>query len=162
MPLNDSLFLTGNAYGVDIKILVDTEATLSVLHPDKYYTIPKKRRPRPQPYKLKLRMGDGALGSTLGCSVIPLVFNGQLLPQKMVIADIDVSGVLGYDFLYENAVSINVRDGSLALHGSKVQCFGFDFCFTALRHILVHFGRGQLVNLATLFLGKPPRQFTST
>ena len=40
----------------------------------------------------------------------------------MVIAHIDVSGVLGYDFLYENAVSFNVRDGSLALNGSKVQC----------------------------------------
>ena len=65
-------------------------------------------------------MGDGALRSTLGCSVIP--FNGQFLPQKMVIADIDVSGVPGYDFLYENAISINVRDGPLALNGSKVQC----------------------------------------
>ena len=121
-PVNDSLFLTGNAYGVDIKFLVDTGATLSILHPDKYYTIPKKHIPPLEPYKLKLRMGDGALRSTLGCSVIPLVFNGQLLPQKMVIADIDVSGVLGYDFLYESAVSINVRDGSLALNGSKVQC----------------------------------------
>ena len=82
LPVNDSLFLTGNAYGVDIKFLVDTGATLSVLHPDKYYTIPKKHRPPLESYKLKLRMGDRALRSTLGCSVIPLVFNGQLLPLK--------------------------------------------------------------------------------
>ena len=54
-------------------------------------------------------MGDGALKSTHGCSLIPILFNGQLIPQKMVIADIDVAGVLGYDFLYENAISINVR-----------------------------------------------------
>ena len=38
--------------------------------------------------------------------------------------------------------------------------FWFDFCFTALRHILSF--RARSVNLATLFLGKPPRQFTST
>ena len=67
-------------------------------------------------------MGDGALKSTHGCSVIPFLFNGQLIPQKMVIADIDVAGVLGYDFLYENAVNINVRDGSLVLNGDKLQC----------------------------------------
>ena len=40
----------------------------------------------------------------------------------MVIADIDISGVLGYDFLYENAVSINIRDGSLALNEDMIQC----------------------------------------
>ena len=37
----------------------------------------------------------------------------------------------------------------------------FDFCFTALQHIFRSF-RARSVNLATLFLGKPPRQFTST
>ena len=54
-------------------------------------------------------------------------------------------------------------DGVLAiilLEGSWFLVW-FDFCFTALQHILSHFGRGQLP-LTTLFLGKPPRQFTST
>ena len=111
-------------YGVELKCLVDTGATLSILHPDKYRynAIPKKRRPPLEPYKLKIRMGDGALKSTLGCCVIPLVFNGQLFPQKMVVADIDISDVLGYDFMYDNSVSINVRDGTFALNGNKVQC----------------------------------------
>ena len=36
----------------------------------------------------------------------------------------------------------------------------FDFCFTAFQHIWGHFARS--VTLTTLFLGKPPRQFTST
>ena len=63
LPVNDSLFLTGNVYGVEIKCLVDTGATLSILHPDKYNAIPKKRRPPLEPYKLKIRMGDGALKS---------------------------------------------------------------------------------------------------
>ena len=39
--------------------------------------------------------------------------------------------------------------------------FWFDFCFTALQHIFRSF-RARSINLATLFLGKPPRQFTST
>ena len=40
----------------------------------------------------------------------------------MVIADIDISGVLGYDFLYENAASIISQDGSLVLNGDMIQC----------------------------------------
>ena len=122
LPVNDSLFLTDNVHGLNIKFLIDTGATLSILHPDKYYEIPESHRPPLQPYPLKLRMRDGALRSTRGCAVIPIVFNGQLLPQKMVVADIDVAGALGYDFLYEKAVSINVRDGSLALNGNKRKC----------------------------------------
>ena len=34
-PVNDSLFLTSNVYGVNVKCLVDTGSTLSILHPDK-------------------------------------------------------------------------------------------------------------------------------
>ena len=69
-------------------------------------------------------MGDWALKSTHGYSVIPFLFNGQLIPQKTVTADIDVAGVLGYAFffLYENAISINVRDGYLVLNGDNLQC----------------------------------------
>ena len=36
LPVNDSLFLTSNVYGVDVKCLVDTGSTVSILHPDKY------------------------------------------------------------------------------------------------------------------------------
>ena len=45
-----------------------------------------------------------------------------LFPQNMVIADIDATRVLGYDFIHENGVSINGREGSLALNGDKLHC----------------------------------------
>lgn len=116
------MFLSVKIYGIDLNCLIDTGATVSILHPEKYYAIPEKYRPSLGPYKSKLRMGDGALVPALGCSITPLDFNGQLIPQKMIIANIDVSGVLGYDFLYENAVDINIREGSLRINGMKMTC----------------------------------------
>lgn len=76
LPVNDSLFLTGNIHGLNIKFLVDTGATLSILHPEKYYGIPNRHRPPLEQYGLKLRMGDGALKSTLGCAITPWSWTG--------------------------------------------------------------------------------------
>ena len=82
---------------MEIKCLVDTGATISILHPDKYYAIPKQNRPSLEPYTLKLRMGDGALIPTLGCAVIPLQWglnrNYSLLvyePYGMALYDHDL------------------------------------------------------------------------
>ena len=44
--------------------------------------------------------------------------------------------------LMELAKRIKARD--LPEIESQNTCFWFDFCFTAIRHILGHFGRGQL------------------
>ena len=44
------------------------------------------------------------------------------MPQKIVVANIEeVAGVLGYDCLYENGVDINVREGSLSMHGITIK-----------------------------------------
>ena len=63
---------------------------------------------------------------------------------------------------YFLSLRLNTADGSClysqafvtpgSLLGFRCYCVGF----TALRHFSGHFGRGQ-----SLFLGKPPRQFTS-
>ena len=36
----------------------------------------------------------------------------------MVVANIEAAGVLGYDFLYNNSVDINIREGSLIINGT--------------------------------------------
>ena len=53
--------------------------------------------------------------------------------------------------------------GSIELRHFYIEATGFGliFCFMALQHIFRSF-RARSVTLTTLFLGKPPRQFTST
>ena len=67
-------------------------------------------------------MGDGASINALGCAIFLLNIRGSLMPQKIVVANIEVAGVLGYDFLHENGVDINVREGSLSMHGITIKC----------------------------------------
>ena len=52
-------------------------------------------------------------------------------------------------------------EGSVNLTKLFLVWLWFDFCFTALQHLFRSF-RALSVTLTTLFLVKPPRQFTST
>ncbi len=109
-------------YGIDISCLIDTGATLSIIHPEKYYAIPQCKRPPIQSSTNKLRMGDGGLVSPIGSVIIPLEFSGQIIPHRMIIADIEAPAVLGYDFLYENAGLVNIRERYVTLNGSNIPC----------------------------------------
>ena len=40
-----SLMLPCKIHGLDLNCLIDTGATISLLHPDKYYFIPEEMRP---------------------------------------------------------------------------------------------------------------------
>ncbi len=52
--------------GVTVNCLVDSGATLSVLHPDKYHAIPEARRPPMESNCGSIKMADGNLVVPLG------------------------------------------------------------------------------------------------
>ena len=109
-------------YYLNLNCLVDTGSTISLLQPEKYYAIIEEKRPPLELYLPKIRMGDGASITAIGCAIFPLTINGRLTPQKMVVANIEVAGVLGYDVLYDNAADINIREGSVSINGTAIKC----------------------------------------
>ncbi|KAL3852143.1 hypothetical protein ACJMK2_015821 [Sinanodonta woodiana] len=53
---------------------------------------------------------------------LPLKIIGEVFNHKLVIADIQVPIVLGYDFLFEYECKIDVAESKLFIGGSSVQC----------------------------------------
>ena len=120
--VHDSLMLPCMIYDLNLNCLVDTGATISLLQAEKYYAIIEEKRPPLEPYLPKIRMGDDASITAIGCAIFPLTINGRLTPQKMVVANIEVAGVLGYDFLYDNGADVNIREGSVSINGTAIKC----------------------------------------
>ena len=119
---NDGLYLKANIYGINVNCLVDTGATLSILHPAKYRQIPENLRPKLQPATGNLKTADG--GSTVpeGYALIPVSIANHIYWSKMVIASVDGPAAIGYDFLFENQCQIDVRKGCIELQGQIVTC----------------------------------------
>ena len=123
LPPNDGLFIPVDICSVPVNCLVDTGGTLSVLHTDKYYAIPPDMRPPLQPTDGDLKMGNGSTVKAQGTATFSLQLeNGSTLSFPMVVARLEVPGVLGYDFLYTFGGVLDVQQCRMTLNGQVVQC----------------------------------------
>jgi transposase InsO family protein len=122
LPHNDGLFLTAKVASVDINFLIDTGGTLSVLHVDKYESMPDAIRPPLQEVEGNIVMGNGSAVKALGIANFLLEFGNLLLSFPMVVAKLEVPGVIGYDFLYSHGGLVDVPQGQVTLKGQILQC----------------------------------------
>ncbi|KAK3086868.1 hypothetical protein FSP39_024642 [Pinctada imbricata] len=118
------------------------------MHPDKFYEIPELNRPPLQKANNRLRMADGGLVKPLGCANFTLEIGDFNLTQQVTIADLDVPGVLGYDFLVKNDCSIDVGRTVINVKGRPIKCEKEN-----LTHSIFHINVNETVVL-------PPRSET--
>ncbi len=92
-----------------VNCLIDTGSTISVLHPDKHLTIPEDERPPLQPYNDNLVMGDGGKVRPMGKAKIEFqIGDSYVMAYTMVIAEVEVPAVLGYDFLKASGAVLDI------------------------------------------------------
>ena len=131
-----------------VNFLIDTGSAVTVMHPDKFYEIPELNRPPLQRANNRLRMADGGLVKPLGCANFTLKIGDLNLTQQVTIADLDVPGVLGYDFLVQNDCSIDVGRTVINVKGRPIKCEK-----EILTHSIFHINVNETVVL-------PPRSET--
>ncbi|MES9884745.1 MAG: reverse transcriptase domain-containing protein [Sedimenticola sp.] len=119
---HDGLFILLKIGGRDVNCLVDTGSTLSVMHPSRYEAIPEQERPKLATTDNNIRMADGGLVKLQGKATFTLTINDRTFEQDMVIADIEVPAVIGYDFLHRYTCQIDIVQQLLVIDGMKVNC----------------------------------------
>ncbi len=119
---NDGLFVLLQIGGNDVNCLVDTGATLSILHPSRYEAIPYEIRPKLEYINNDIRMADGGLVKLQGRATFTIVIDGEVIRTRMVIADVEVPAVMGYDFLHRYNCQIDIVQQLLTINGLRIQC----------------------------------------
>ena len=94
---------------------------MSVLHPSQYFAIPANKRPELSRKFGKLRMGDGGL-VTLGHAKFPLTINGKTVVQRLIVAEVEVPLVVGFDFMREHNCVLDMGKGTITFQGEEISC----------------------------------------
>lgn len=121
---NDGLFVPVRIGGVEINCLIDTGATMSVLHKKKYDSIPPWRRPQLQTTQGQLEMGDGRHIQPLGAIDCNLWVNRTLtMTQRLIVVEeLSVPCILGFDFLSKNGAQLNIDQRTMQIQATTIQC----------------------------------------
>ena len=109
-----------NIFGVNHNSLIDTGASVSVIHVEQYESIPSNVRPSLESHTIPLKAANGEPVRTFGKSTIPLVLeNGKRILHPFVIADINTPVIIGVDFLVQKVQQIDLEKGMLNIDGEK-------------------------------------------
>jgi hypothetical protein len=96
---HDGLFATVNICQIPLCCLINTCSTMSVLHSNIFKELPQKMQTRLKTSNQKLRMADGSELRILGTINLPLFIDNQVIHQLMLVADVEIPAMLGFDFM---------------------------------------------------------------
>ena len=113
-----SLTWSMDIYANSYNSLIDTGATVSIIQPGVYESIPTKFRPPLNQYTTCLKVANGQNIKTYGKVEIPItLINGKKLIHSFVVAETDVPVIIGLDFLLDKVQSMNFEKGTLKING---------------------------------------------
>ena len=112
--------------GVPVNCLLDTGATMTVIHPQKYYEIPEDTRPLPPLQRMNghIRLADGSNLPVLGETFLPFKLHDDLskIYHRVIVAEIEAPGVIGYDFLHQHHCILDMGNGTLSVGNKELKC----------------------------------------
>ena len=117
--------MKGNIEGVEVSFLVDTGANITIVRPDVYYRIQEHTRPALKDKKIEMVMADGKSLSFLGQGHFLMNIgndDGVGIRHEVWVANIELEGILGYDFLSRFDCKLECGKGEMKLQNRDVKC----------------------------------------
>ena len=107
-----------NIFGTNHNSLLDTGASISIIQPDLYESIPKDVRPKLESHNVPLKSANGQQIQTYGKLIIPIILgNGKSICHPFVVADVDHPVIIGLDFLLQKVQRIDFEKQMLVING---------------------------------------------
>jgi predicted aspartyl protease len=125
------MYVIGNVKGTQIKWLIDTGATVTLLAKRVFDEIEKTYKILTTEEVQDIMTAEGKPLKLYGTVTLDVVVGSSKYQRKVIIADITVDGILGLDFMNENQTVLNISEKMLTINGeshhlkleSKLGCY---------------------------------------
>ena len=94
-----------------ISALIDTGSSISIIHPKRFAALPEEVKPEIKKGKSLLKMADGGLVQSEGQVTLELDIDGSIFRHEFLLADVQASAVIGWDFMKAHDFSISMGSG---------------------------------------------------
>ena len=113
MQEKDGAYIVGRVQNVPVSFLIDSGATVSIISPSVYEQIPIERRPELTPAKERMSLANGEPMICRGSGKFCLEIDQVKVEHSIWVAEINTSGILGFDFLCENKCCLDFATNKL-------------------------------------------------
>ena len=117
------MYVQGCVGSVEVTFLVDTGANITIIKPDVYFKIPEQERPPLESRTIKMVTADGNPLSFKGQGWFKITIDnndGAEVEHKVWVADIELDGILGYDFLCKYDCQLECGKRLMKFQGTPV------------------------------------------
>ena len=104
----------------DVRMLVDSGSTDTVLHPKVWQLFPQDLRDKLEPHLPSVTAANGELLKIHGVSDLDMQLGKVKVTHPVLVADIEPAGILGNDFLDAFEGIVNVRKGTVTVLGRQI------------------------------------------
>ncbi|KAJ8034222.1 hypothetical protein HOLleu_20966 [Holothuria leucospilota] len=152
------LYVMGELECVQVKFLVDTGANLTIVRPAIYDKLPEPGRPELEPVSLEMAVADGRPLPFHGRAPFLLKIGELAVKHDVWVANIDIDGILGYEFLQKYNCTLDAGRGKLTIGSQRQEnkeqpsC-----CRIALRETIVVAADSEKMCTGLLTDGEPHR-----
>ena len=115
-----SLFVPGRIHGYDIRLLVDTVSSHSILHSQIWNEFPNEAKENLRPSMSELVTVDGSPLDVIGETTVTLYLGKLRVRQDFIIANVTQAGILGSNFFEKNKTTLDFARAKLIVDGHEI------------------------------------------
>ena len=117
------LYVNGNIYGENIKFLIDTGSSVSILARRIFQRISRVNALKVREFTERLVLADGSQLPVHGVIDLPLAFEGITVEHPVIIAEIESDMLLGIDFIKDKRCELSYGEGVFRVEDTSLELF---------------------------------------